>query len=89
MLQWWTKNNSNLDDKQKRRIEYITGRNPLFLSFFLGSEDFENAFNRLERMLIKKIQEPMANFSDIISKSEKWDLYVLLVYLVINKLYEN
>ena len=93
MSQWWIKNVSKLplmNDEQKEKIEYITGRNPLFLSFFLGSEeDFENAFNHLERILINKIQEPMTNFSDIISKSERWDLYVLLVCFAINKLYEN
>jgi hypothetical protein len=93
MLQWWIKNNCNLpslDDEQKKKIEYITGRNPLFLSFFLPEEDFENAFNHLKRILMKKIHEPMTNFSDIISKSKKrWDTYVLLVYFAINKLYEN
>ncbi|PKC66608.1 hypothetical protein RhiirA1_511744 [Rhizophagus irregularis] len=39
MLQWWIRNNSNLpsmDEERKRKIEYITGRNPLFLSFLPG-----------------------------------------------------
>jgi hypothetical protein len=89
MLQWWTKNNSNLpslDDEQKKKIEYITGRNPLFLSFLPGSKkNFEDAFDCLKRILIKKI----TNFSDILLESKRWDLYVFLFYFTINKLYKN
>ncbi|CAB4419608.1 unnamed protein product [Rhizophagus irregularis] len=42
MSQWWIKNDSKsplMNDKQKEKIEYITRRNPLFLSFFLGSKE--------------------------------------------------
>jgi hypothetical protein len=84
MLQWWVKNNSNLpsmDDEQKKKIEYVTGRNPLFLSFLLGSEkNFEDAFECLKPILMERIQVPMTNFSGII-KSERWDMYVFLFTL--------
>jgi hypothetical protein len=79
MLQWWIRNNSNfpsMDDERKRKIEYITGRNPLFLSFLPGSEkNFEDALDRLKSILIEKIKIPMTNFSDII-KIERWEVYV-------------
>jgi hypothetical protein len=92
MSQWWIKNNSNLpsiDDEQKKSVEYVTGRNPLFLSFLPGSEkSFEDALDRLKKKLIEKIEKPMMYFSDVI-KTERWDMYVFLVYFAINKLYEN
>lgn len=92
MSQWWIKNVSKLplmNDEQKEKIEYITGRNPLFLSFLPGSEkNFEDTFDRLKPILIQKIKIPMTNFSNII-KSERWEMYVSLVYFAINKLYEN
>ncbi|CAB5198873.1 unnamed protein product [Rhizophagus irregularis] len=82
MLQWWIRNNSNLpsmDEERKRKIEYITGRNPLFLSFLPGSEkNFEDALDRLKSILIEKIKIPMTNFSDII-KIERWEVHVKLM----------
>ena len=90
MSQWWKQNKENLpsvNEEQKKKIEYDTGKNPLFLSFLLGIK--ENFENRLNQLLQEKIETPMTNFSDIISKSERWELYVFLVYFAINKLCEN
>src|SRR4051812_10493911 len=90
MSQWWMQNRENLpsmDDEQRKKIEYTTGRNPLFLSFLPGSEkNFADAWKRLKLILMKKIQVQMTNFSDII-KSERWDTwdtYVFLFYFVVN-----
>ncbi|GES93495.1 hypothetical protein RCL_jg21267.t1 [Rhizophagus clarus] len=80
MSQWWIKNNSNLpsmDNEQKKKIEYITGRN---LSFLAGSEkNFEDALDQLKRILIKKIKPPLTNFTDIISESGRWNLHIQLM----------
>ena len=90
MSRWWMQNRENLpsvSEEQKKKIEHDTGKNPLFLSFLLGiKENFENHLNQL---LKEKIKKPMTNFSEMIPKSEKWDLYVFLVYFAINKLYKN
>ncbi|CAB4480923.1 unnamed protein product [Rhizophagus irregularis] len=60
-----------------------------FLSFLPGSEkNFEDALDRLKSILIEKIKIPMTNFSDII-KNRKMGSVCILVYFVINKLYEN
>ncbi|RGB24114.1 hypothetical protein C1646_633179 [Rhizophagus diaphanus] len=92
MSQWWMQNRKNLpsmDNEQWKKIEYTTGRNPLFLSFFLGSEkNFDDAWKRLKLILMEKIQVQITNFSDII-KRERWDTYVFLFYFVVNKLYKN
>jgi len=92
MSQWWMQNRENLpsmDDEQRKKIEYTTGRNPLILSFLLGSEkNFDDAWKRLKPILMEKIQVQITNFSDII-KRERWDTYVFLFYFVVNKLYEN
>ncbi|CAG8622041.1 8615_t:CDS:2 [Funneliformis mosseae] len=83
MTQWWKKNESNLpsmNDEQKKRIEYITGNNPFFLSFLLVpkevSQGFENAWDNLNQLLILKMQEPMTKFSESIAKEskERWEL---------------
>ncbi|RGB36219.1 hypothetical protein C1646_667108 [Rhizophagus diaphanus] len=59
MSQWWMQNRENLpsmDDEQRKKIEYTTRRNPLFLSFFLGSEkNFDDAWKRLKLILMEKI----------------------------------
>ncbi|CAI2193415.1 8083_t:CDS:2 [Funneliformis geosporum] len=91
ILQWWIKNISNLpsmDDEQKKQIEYITGRNPLFLSFILDSKkDFDDTLDCLNQLLADKIQEPMTNFSEIISRDERWDLHVKLMSLCLTSGY--
>ena len=90
MSQWWMQNRENLpsvNEEQKKKIKHDTGKNPLFLSFLLGiKKNFENHLNQL---LKEKIKKPMTNFSEMISKSKRWDLYVFLVYFAINKLYKN
>ena len=75
MSQWWIRNNSNLpsmDDEQRKKFEYTTGRNPLCLSFLPGSEkNVDDAWKRLKLILIEKIKMPMTNFSDIIKEERK------------------
>lgn len=92
MSQWWIHNRENLplvNKEQKTKIEYDTGKNPLFLSILLGIK--ENFENRLNQLLKEKIKTPMMNFSQIISEKGKliWDSYVLLVCFVIENLYKN
>ena len=59
-----------VNEEQKKKIEHDTGKNPLFLSFLLGiKENFESHLNQL---LKDKIKNPMTNFSEMISKSERW-----------------
>ena len=94
MKEWWNKHNSDLpamDEQQIRQIEDISGKIPLFLKFLLESDhkNFKDAWEYLDQQLTSKIKEPMMNFSDIISSSNRWELYVFLVCFVIGALYEN
>ncbi|CAG8747944.1 10992_t:CDS:2, partial [Funneliformis caledonium] len=73
------------NDEQKKRIEYITGNNPFFLSFLRVpkevSQGFENAWDNLNQLLILKMQEPMTKFSESIAKEskERWEFHVNLM----------
>ncbi|CAB5378578.1 unnamed protein product [Rhizophagus irregularis] len=84
MKEWWNKHNSDLpamDEQQIRQIEDITGKIPLFLKFLLESDhkNFKDAWEYLDQQLTSKIKEPMMNFSDIISSSNRWELHVKLM----------
>ena len=83
MKEWWNRHNflPAMDEQQKKQIEDITGKIPLFLSILTESShvNYECALEYLNQQLISKIKEPMMNLSDIISKSERWELYVFLV----------
>ena len=83
--------NSAMDEQQKKQIEDITGKIPLFLSILMESShvNYEGALEYLNQQLTLNIKEPMMNFSDIISESKRWELYVFLVCFVIGALYEN
>ncbi|PKK57888.1 hypothetical protein RhiirC2_763739, partial [Rhizophagus irregularis] len=81
MKEWWNKHNSDLpamDEQQIRQIEDITGKIPLFLKFLLESDhkNFKDAWEYLDQQLTSKIKEPMMNFSDIISSSNRWELWL-------------
>ncbi|RGB41573.1 hypothetical protein C1646_739046 [Rhizophagus diaphanus] len=81
MAQWWQKYDTylSIDYQQKEEIEYITGRNPLFLSFLLSSKgSFEDARNHLNKLLIENMQKLMVIFSNNVSES-KWDLHIKLM----------
>ncbi|UZO21852.1 uncharacterized protein OCT59_014236 [Rhizophagus irregularis] len=84
MKEWWNKHNSDLpamDEQQIRQIEDISGKIPLFLKFLLESDhkNFKDAWEYLDQQLTSKIKEPMMNFSDIISSSNRWELHVKLM----------
>jgi hypothetical protein len=94
MKEWWSSHNPDLpamDEQQKKQTEDITGKVPLFLSILLefSHVNYKGALEYLSQQLTSKIKEPMMNFSDIISESKRWELYVFLVCFVIGALYEN
>ncbi len=94
MKEWWNKHNSILpamDEQQEKQIEDITGNIPLFLSFLIKSShvNFEDALEYLDQQLTLKIKYPLTSFSDIISESNRWELYVFLFCFIIGTLYVN
>ncbi|CAG8643231.1 4952_t:CDS:2 [Ambispora gerdemannii] len=76
MEEWWKEHNSvlpTMNDEQKKQIEDITGKIPLFLSILLesGCKNFKNVLDHLNQQLTSKIQEPMTNFSDTIPEGRR------------------